>query len=58
MVKVLPTFFIFKFKATITNIYSHDNVIVIGMNLTVSEETVVELSAYLSGRKKIYEAIC
>jgi len=28
------------------------------MNLTVSEETVVELSAYLSGRKKIYEAIC
>lgn len=28
------------------------------MNLTVSEETVVELNAYLSGRKKIDEAIC
>ena len=28
------------------------------MNLTISEKTVVEISAYLTGRKKIYEVIC
>ena len=28
------------------------------MNLTIPEKTVVKLSAYLTGRKKIYEVIC
>jgi len=28
------------------------------MNLAISEKTVAEISAYLMGRKKIYEVIC
>lgn len=28
------------------------------MNLAISEKNVVEISAYLTGRKKIYEVIC
>jgi len=28
------------------------------MNLAISEKAVVEISAYLTGRKKIYEVIC
>lgn len=28
------------------------------MNLTIPEKTVVEISAYLTGRQKIYKVIC